>query len=236
MTLSIEITIQEGAGLLWLASADLGGLSPAEFASQFDKQPSHFIRDGHLFAVGLNEDSGFHVRITDAALSESEQEEWVAQARAWLRVGAGGVYLGSVLAPDYFGEDLARFEKLNRSQKCELGALLAVEPGDYAVEIYNYLPSNLCGAADRFLAREDFYGLSNSEEAEDPLAWFLDTRPQTSVPRWVKGEGDYGYLDFLVRLSPHKGKMPELLFGEDNLPEWQYRKPQRCPLGLLLSG
>ncbi len=232
-----DIALKEGAGLLWLAPANLGGLSPADFAARFESAGPDMIRAGLILPVGLYAEAGFVSRLTFEPLTAQESEEWVACAKGPLSLASDGLCLGSTLAPDYFETDFSQFERIKHNQSCALGALIDTAPGHYWVEIYHYLPSELSGAHEYFLVCEDIPEVYRTAEpeAETPHAWFSRTRPNETPPRWISGQGNHGYLDFLIQLTPLTAQPPDSSIspiGEDGLLAWSYRKPERCPLGI----
>jgi hypothetical protein len=69
------------------------------------------------------------------------------------------------------------------------------------------------------------------------MAYFQRTRPNESMPDWIKDEFSEGYfVSFvIIHLSAltEEPAMPN--FEEDGCIYWTVRKPEQCPLGYFVG-
>jgi hypothetical protein len=78
--------------------------------------------------------------------------------------------------------------------------------------------------------------------------YFLRTRSKDEMPAWIAYEitedeqkkqefyqkaMDTKYVDFIIRLSPAIDDLPLPELAEDSSVVWEFRKPDKCPLGIV---
>jgi hypothetical protein len=228
-----EFIIEEAGCLIWVAPKDLGGLSPTEF---YESDLSDLVERGAMMPLSLYQDDGYLVRVVEGDLSEEEEEEWTARARWKLALECGEMIVSGILTPDIESE-IKEIKPAKNGGSFWAGCSLKVAPGAWLVEIYSYPPGDLSGG---WMQIEDpeMYRLAMNEESrfepEAPIEYFRRTRPAEQPPAWIEGKMDETqYVDFIIRLKPLDEDLPTPKIGDDGGIEWEYRKPDRCPKGIL---
>jgi hypothetical protein len=235
----LDIEIEEAGCMIWLAPRSLGGLTPDEFASVWmgggKESPSDLIERGVFFPTTLYQDDGYIVRVVVGELNAQEEAEWTARARWKLSVPCGQVLLSGVLTPDFATLEFPQMTQARNNSSYPLGCYIEVPPGDYQAELYGYPPGDLSGGWGH-ITDSKLFGKVPGIEPERPEAYFRRTRPSDRVPAWIRDEDDETvFVNFLVRLSPLQSEAPPLRLEDDTAVEWEFRKPERCPLGLQSS-
>ncbi len=235
-----DALIEAAGGLIYVAPRSLGGLSPREFSrvwmGQGRETVADLIRRGAMMPMSLCEDSGYLIRFVLGALTQQETEEWTARVRWKLKVPCGQVLVSGVLSGDldFEADEFPNMGPAFGNDTHDIGFFVDVPPGDYAVEVYNYPPNDLSSGWWRICEPHLFEKVSETE-AESVQDYFRRTRPGDQLPKWIEKdhEDDGGYVVFIVRLAPLVGDvlMPKLE-SDEMVIEWEFRKPEKCPLGI----
>lgn len=253
MRLSYEFSFWEAGGIIWAGSLDdYEDFSDAWSRTAFRKAGFDPLA-GELRAfvcerwaampLRLAVDCGFRVRVVVGGLDEREREDWTARARWRLDLPSGRLLVsGSMDNLDPPALDQADLDDL---VECHVG----VPPGSYAVTIYAYPPYESSTGWDQ-IADPDTFPPSAGIEPEHPLHYFARTRPGLALPDWLaasyfeNGEAkdrphdalDSEYLEYLIQLTPISEAPADWAFDIEKGPQWEFRKPKRCPLGVPYIG
>lgn len=196
----------------------------------------------------LYQDDGFCVRVVQGDLAPDEHDNWTSRIATQLQLPTGQLIVSGILDPDYdrwlpeFGAaELAPTDEVATTGEHELGCVLEVEPGAYAVEIYGYPPNDLAAGWMR-IEDPEMYAMAMSETVEQngreesAQEYFERTRPGEEVPEWIaEGYEEAEFLDFVIRLQ-RVGDADEAAAksaGQQFL-DWEFRKPEICPVGIRL--
>jgi hypothetical protein len=128
------------------------------------------------------------------------------------------------------------------SDEFELGCIVDLEPGEYAVEIYGYPPNDLAAGWMRIEDQEMFSlapgeptsANGSSGPTETAQEYFERTWPGEQVPEWiVDGYEDAEFLDFVIQLR-RIGDADESAASSagQQFLDWEFRKPDVCPIGI----
>jgi hypothetical protein len=107
-----------------------------------------------------------------------------------------------------------------------------VPPGDYQVEVYSYPPYDLSTGWGQIENPELFKGSLKPEHLPD---YFRRTRPNEESPEWLDDENfdlENTYVNFVIKLTLLQEELPELEFEGSGFIEWEFRKPEKFPLGI----
>lgn len=230
----IDFSIQEAGCLLYAADLNLGG-NP--FGSLDDREWKSLTEKGALMATSLYQDDGYFVRILFGDLNDEERSQWTAKVSWKLNLESGKMVVSGVCDPDL--EDyLEDFPSAEQDGDYQLGCLVEVPAGKYAVTIYSYPPNDLAGGWMAIEDRRSFklcFGQESEFEYEKPLEYFARTHPGETPPDWIKnGWEDDDFLNFVIHLAPLSEELPPPAFESDGCLLWQYRKPEICPVGIRL--
>ncbi|HEX8367607.1 MAG TPA: hypothetical protein VF604_03490 [Pyrinomonadaceae bacterium] len=236
----IDFSIAEAGCLLYVADKNLGGLPFSRFHEFFGgkKGLKDLVLQGAVLPMSLYQDDGYNVRVATGNLTEEEQAEWTSKVSWKLHLASGKMVVSGVCDED-MDDELADFPKAENNGDYELGCLVEIPAGEYAVSIYSYPPGDLAGGWMRLENPQLFRECFNTDaglQYEKPLEYFKRTRPRETPPNWIKkGFEEADFLDFLIHLAPLSGelKMPE--FEPDGCLLWEYRKPESCPRGIILN-
>ncbi|MEW6211304.1 MAG: hypothetical protein AB1631_23265 [Acidobacteriota bacterium] len=227
-----EFIISEAGCLIWVAPADLGGLSPIEF---YEADLSNLVERGAMMPLSLYQDDGYLVRIVEGDLSEEEASEWTARARWKLALNCGEMIVSGILTPDIESE-IREIKPAKNGGSFWAGCSLKVAPGACQVEIYSYPPGDLSGGWMQIEDPQMFKLAMNEEsrfEPEEVIEYFRRTRPGEKPPAWIEGKIDETeYVNFIIRLAPVGEDLPTPKIGDEGCIEWEYRKPDLCPTGI----
>ncbi len=235
-----EVTIEEAGCLLYVADLGLGGEGFGRFDELYSGDPAWpaVLAQGAIMPVSLYQDDGYTVRFVTGQLTEQEASEWTSRVVGKLSVPSGTLVLSGICTPD-LDDELEEFPAFTSSgSSYELGVKIAVPPGDYQATILGYPPNDLSGGwmriEDPDLFREGSMG-DPGEDDESAVAYFERTRPGEPVPEWVaEGYEEAEFLDFVVQLTPLSEDLPAPAREEDGCLDWEFRKPEICPLGIRL--
>jgi hypothetical protein len=228
----LEFKFGEAGCLIMVAPMSLGGyqfkdLAWGVFANNADETGQQLVERNVLMAMSLYQDDGYIVRLVLGDLSKRETEDWVARVRWKLNIPCGKLLVTGVLDC----ED--EIPEARDGDDFYIGCCyVKVPPGDYQVEVYSYPPYDLSTAWGQIENPELFKG---SLASETPSDYFQRTRPNEEPPEWLDDENfdlENAYINFVVRLTALQEELPALKFGDDELIEWEFRKPEKFPLGL----
>lgn len=236
----IDFSIGEAGCLLYAADKNLGGLPFSRFHEFFGgkKGLRDLVLQGAVLPMSLYQDDGYNVRVCLGDLTAEEQSEWTSKVAWKLNLESGKMVVSGVCDED-LDDYLADFPQAETGGDYELGCLVELPVGEYAVTVYSYPPGDLAGGWMRLekpdLFRECF-GTDANLRYEKPLEYFTRTRPDETPPDWIKeGFEEASFLDFLIHLAPLSAELKTPEFEPDGCIVWQYRKPEICPRGIILE-
>ncbi|PZO41868.1 MAG: hypothetical protein DCF19_08330 [Pseudanabaena frigida] len=245
----IEFVFWEAGCMIWVGakdfvSKDYDGFCNLIWDRDNLKLQKAIFEDKAFLAMDLYQDDGYNVRVVMGDLNEQERDEWVARVRWRLDLSCGQMVVSGVLGDDF--DEIQDAKAIADSDGC-LQCYVSVPPNEYQVEIYSYPPSDITTAWDQ-ITGSDLFPITEGIEPEPLKAYFERTRPNTFVPAWIGCEIEEDpdrrkqyyeeayslhYTDFVIRLSPILEDLPPPEIGEDGSIKWEFRKPERCPLGLI---
>ncbi len=251
---SIEFSFWEAGCLIWVGAKDLGKLSYSEFChliwgDNLEQSRDYIVNRKVFIPLNLYQDDGYSVRVKMSDLTTQEAEEWVARARWQLDLSCGQMVISGIAddEEDAFLEmpSAINTEATNNAFQCYVD----VPPGIYQVEIYSYPPGDLSTGWGQITNPKLFRPTADIEP--EPLAdYFLRTRSAEEAPPWIALEltddpeqkqkfydqlGENSYIDFIVRITPELEDLPCPMLEKDGCVTWEFRKPNRCPLGIVSS-
>ena len=237
---SLDFSIQEAGSLLYVADVSFGGHPINEFHEFFGGRGGlkDLTERSAVMAGSLYQDDGYNVRIVFGELDDEEASEWTSSISGSLNVGSGRMIVSGVCDDGLEGH-IADFPPAENGGDYELGTIVDVEPGTYSVSIYSFPPNDLAGGWMRLIDKGFFKRTlwqTQGIDFEKPLAYFERTRPGESVPQWIaEGWDEQDFLDFVIQLGPARTTQASQKFEDDGCLEWQYRKPEKCPKGIVLG-
>ena len=128
-----------------------------------------------------------------------------------------------------------------------LQCYVEVVPGIYQVEIYSYAPGDLSTGWGQ-ITGSSLFKPAHGIELESIKDYFLRTQKLAEMPAWIGYEitedsekrsefyqaaVEEKYIDFIIRLSPVIEDLPVVEIGDDSSVNWEFRKPEKCPLGIV---
>jgi hypothetical protein len=251
-TLRVEFSFLEAGCMIWAGNLDMY----ERFCDAWDRLSNHdplikgqgelseLIYEHHAaMPLDLYQDDGFLTRVVLDELNQREQEDWTACAQWQLDLPTGKLLVSGIVDED---------EEVPALEEADLEALLQcyveVPPGSYAITIYAYPPGDLSTGWGQ-ISEPGLFKPTTGIEPENPLAYFQRTRPGEAIPAWL-GE-DYAeteeeqkqfaqtlragtrYVNFVVHLVPLSQASSDWQPDTEHAPRWKFRKPERCPLGVL---
>lgn len=217
----------------------------------------HLIDDRRgAIALPLYQDDGYLTRVVLGELNQREAEDWTARCQGYLHLPTGELVVSGIIDGD---EPLALLNPDRPPPEDLLQGVITVAPGLYEVTLYAYPPGDLStgwGQIENFNG-SGIFPPTPGISPENPWDYFHRTRPGETVPSWLAleyapteadrqahsaafyQEMDQGvrYGDFVVQLRPVPADTPlppvPPLDGDLCFP-WEFRKPDRCPLGLRI--
>ena len=234
-TKRMELEIGEAGCLILVAPLGLGGLAYEDllegpFSGAGDESLKQLAERGALMAMSLYQDDGYRVRVVLGDLTEQECE-WVARARGRLSVPCGKLLVAGAL--DHDGE----IPEAKDGDRFWFGCCyVVVPPGDYDVEVLSYPPGDLSTGWGQ-ITNTGLFPPGEGIEPEPELAFWQRTRPGEEPPVWItQGWDPEGrFVTFVVHLTPAAKDLSALAFDADGFLQWDFRKPEKCPRGLLAS-
>ncbi|AFY62014.1 hypothetical protein [Synechococcus sp. PCC 6312] len=247
---SVEFSFWEAGCMIWLGSLDIyESFCQAWFSLEDNviKTDGVAIQDlilnqRAIMPMELYQDDGFRTRVILRELDEREQADWTARAAWQLNLPTGQMVMSGIVDCN---QEVPAFSEVAPEDMLQL--YVDVPPGEYAVTVYAYPPGDLSTGWGQ-IVDPDLFEPTVGIEPENPLDYFLRTRPGEAMPDWLgseygateaereqhhqAGEKSPGFIDFVVQLLPLKEPLPRpQLDGEMFIP-WEFRKPQRFPLGV----
>ena len=197
--------------------------------------------------MDLYQDDGYNVRVVMGELNEQEHEEWIARVRWHLDLSCGKMVVSGVLGEEDEFDDMPDAKAIADDGDDCLQCYLPVPPHQYQVEVYSYAPRDLSTGWGQIVDPDLFKPIQGIQP--EPLKeYFERTRPNTPVPAWIGCEIEEDlerkqryyeaandapdFINFVVHLSPILEDLPPLELEEGGCVKWEFRKPDRCPLGL----
>ena len=231
----LEFEIGEAGCMIMVAPMSLGGLAYEDlmdgvFSGGSEESLRQMVERGAIMPMSLYQDDGYAVRVVLGDLTEQEAAEWTARVQWKLHIPCGKLLVTGALD----NEDSV--EPAKDGECYWLGCYVDVPPGDYQVEVYSYPPGDLTTGWGQ-IENYDGKGLfkpTTGIEPEKPLDYFRRTRPNEEPPRWLVRDGllENEFIQFVVRLTPLTAELPPPEFEEGDFLQWQFRKPELCPLGI----
>ena len=237
---SLDFSIQEAGSLLYLADVNFGGYPINEFHEFFGGRDGlkDLTQRGAVMAGSLYQDDGYNVRVVFGELDDQEASEWTSSISGILNVESGRMIVSGV-CDDGLAGYITDFPRAEDGGDYELGTILDIAPGTYLISIYSFPPNDLAGGWMRLIDKGFFKRTpwqTQGIDFEKPVAYFQRTRPGDSVPQWVaEGWDEQDFLDFVIQIRPSVSTPLLQKFEEDGCLEWQYRKPEKCPKGIILG-
>ncbi len=245
----IEFGFWEAGCMIWVGARDFVSQDYDGFCDLIwqNDQPAleESIWEQKAFlAMDLYQDDGYNVRVIMGDLNQQEQEEWVARVRWVLDLSCGAMIVSGVLGDTDVAE-IPNAVTLDHESDC-LQCYVTVPPNYYQVEIYSYAPGDLTTGWGQ-ITGSSLFPISEGIEPESLKTYFERTRPNTPIPPWIGCEiatdpqlrAEYysaasalHYTDFVIRLSPAIEELPPPEITPDGSVQWEFWKPERCPLGL----
>ena len=229
----VELQIGEAGCMILVAPLSLGGLNYEDllegpFSGEGDETVQQLVERGAMMPMSLYQDDGYNVRVVLGELTEEEREEWVARARWKLSIPCGKLLVTGALDNE---DDI---DEAIDGGKYWLGCYVAVPPGDYRVDVLSYPPGDLSTGWGQ-IEGSDLFPATEGIEPEEPQAYWRRTRPQEEPPEWITEGYDLEekYLSFVIHLAPLTQEPPPPKFEEDGFISWEFRKPEKCPRGLV---
>jgi hypothetical protein len=231
----LDFVIENAGCLLWLAPRSMGGVSPGEFyrifSDQSEESLQQLVERGAMMPMSLYQDDGYLVRFVSGDLTEQEGAEWTARVRWKLNIPCGRLVVSGCLDED-IEDEISDLKAAKNKGSYWYGCFVDVPAGEYQVEVYSYPPGDLSGGWGQIETPELFIPTAGLEP-EPPIDYFRRTRPDEEPPVWIQGEYDETpYVNFLIRLSTMTEDLPAPEFDEVDCLQWEFRKPDICPLGL----
>lgn len=236
---TIDFQIYEAGSLIYNADENFGGHPINEFHEFFGGRAGlqQLTEQGAVLAGSLYQDDGYTIRVVFGELTDEEDSEWTSRARSVLNVESGRLIVSGVCDQDL--EKYLAWTVAEDGGAYDLGAIIEMPAGRYDIEILSYPPGDLAGGWMAIEDRSMFKTCFSKEsgfEYEKPINYFNRTRPGETPRDWhTEGWTDDPYLSFLIQLNPSAGTSPEMKFEADGCIEWEYRKPEKCPLGIKLD-
>ena len=249
----IEFVFYEAGCMIWVGAYDLVSKDYEGFCNLIwnNDQPNlkaAIIEQKAFLAMDLYQDDGYNVRVVMGDLNEQERDEWVARVRWRLDLSGGKMVVSGVLGEEEEFLEMSDARAIAQDNDC-LECYVSVPPKEYQVEIYSYAPSDLSTGWGQ-IVNPSLFKPTAGIVAEPLKDYFERTRPDTPMPAWIAYEialvensdqqhkyydqaAKLRYTDFVIRLSPviEDLEPPELEAGGS--VKWEFRKPDRCPLGLV---
>jgi hypothetical protein len=252
----LEFSFWEAGCLIWMGAKDLGGLSYQEFCHLlWGKNPTTFkqfvLEENAFLAMNLYQDDGYRVRVVLGDLNPQEAEEWVARVRWKLDLTCGAMIVSGIL-----DEDVDEFMSMPSATDLDEDGILQcyveVPPAVYQVEIYSYAPGDLSTGWGQII-NSKLFRPTPGIQPESLRNYFQRTRQPEEISPWIAYElatetnadienisqlyeeaRQANYIDFMIRLTPViEDNLPFPTINDDNSIEWEFRKPAKCPLGIV---
>ncbi len=250
---SVEFSFWEAGCMIWLGSLPrVPSFCQAWFQLEDnvvktdpDTIRTLILEETAIMPMGLYQDDGYYTRLVLRELNAREAEDWTARAAWQLNLPTGQVVISGVV-----DEDVETVAWADAELDGCLQVYVDVPPGQYAATVYAYPPGDLSTGWGQ-IADSRLFQPTPGIEPENPWDYFQRTRPGEPIPAWIGKDfaptpaerEDYhqayyssnGHVNFVVQLLPLTTPVPTPEFEEDNLIKWEFRKPERCPLGIPIE-
>jgi hypothetical protein len=246
----IEFGFWEAGCMIWVGakdfvSQDYDGFCNLLWDNNQEKLKAAILEQKAFLAMDLYQDDGYNVRVVMGELNDQENEEWVARVRWRLDLACGQMIVSGVLG-DSDVDEIPEASAIAKNEDC-LQCYVSVPPAEYQVEIYSYAPGDLSTGWGQITGCS-LFPATEGITPEHLKDYFERTRPNTPIPAWIGYEiaedperrqqyyqeaSDLHYTDFVIRLSPILEDLPPPELEEGGSVKWEFRKPDRCPLGLI---
>lgn len=247
----IEFSFYEAGCMIWVGAKDLVGQDYQGFCNSIwnnerEKLQKAIVEQKAFLPMDLYQDDGYNVCVVMGELNEQECDEWVARVRWRLDLSCGKMVVSGVLGEEEEFHEMTEANVNEANPDC-LECSVSVPPNEYQVEVYSYPPSDITTAWDQ-ITGSDLFPITEGIEPEPLKEYFERTRPNTQIPAWIGCEIEEDlerrtkyyeeayskhYTDFVIRLSPILEDLPPPELEEGGSVKWEFRKPDRCPLGLV---
>lgn len=245
----IEFSFDEAGCVICVGAKELGGISYQEFCRLFwSDNPIKVIEQQVFLGMELYQDDGYLVRVVLGELTHQEQEEWVARVRWKLNLTCGAMIVTGIFDEEE-SVSMPSFSNLDENEYI-LQCYVEVPPAIYQVEIYSYPPGDLSTGWGQ-ITDPDLFPAEPGIQSESIKDYFLRTRQMTEIQPWIAYEitedkqkkqeilstlDDISYVNFVIRLSPIiDDNLPLPKLDDNNFVAWEFRKPEKCPLGILAN-
>ncbi|GBO53685.1 hypothetical protein APA_1633 [Pseudanabaena sp. lw0831] len=247
----IEFGFWEAGCMIWVGakdfvSQDYDGFCNLLWNNDQEKLKEAILEQKAVLAMDLYQDDGYNVRVVMGELNDQEREEWVARVRWRLDLSCGQMIVSGVLG-DTDCDEIPEAKAIADSDDC-LECYVEVPPNEYQVEVYSYAPGDLSTGWGQ-IVNPSLFKPTEGIESETLKAYFERTRPDTPIPAWIGCEieedsmrrkrycdeayASSDFIDFVIRLSPVIEDLPSPQLDTSGCIKWEFRKPERCPLGLI---
>lgn len=206
---------------------------------------SLILEEKAIMPLPLYQDDGYYTRVIFRDMNERELEDWTGRATWQLNLPTGQLVVSGVVDADLDVSSLAEVG----TDGC-LQLYLDVPPGEYQVTIYAYPPGDLSTGWGQ-IENPKLFRPTPGIEPEDLWSYFHRTRPEEPIPDWLgkdyaptsearqaydrNYENSNGHVNFVVQLLPLAKPIPAPTLDEENFLEWEFRKPERFPLGISIE-
>ena len=249
---AIRFRFWEAGCLIWVGAKDLGRLSYLEFCQliwgeDLEKLREAVIHRRLLIPLDLYQDDGYSVRLQMQPLTPQEDAEWVARARWYLDLSQGQMVISGIADGEEDAFLTLPIATDSTAVEEAFQCYIDVPPGLYQVEIYSFAPWDLSTAWQQ-ITGDGFFPTSPGIEPESLPDYFKRTRPGHQPPPWIALEltedseqkqqfyqqlTDLQYVNFIIRLTSELTELPTVEINDNAAVAWEFRKPERCPLGIL---
>jgi hypothetical protein len=228
----LEVQFDEAGCMIMVAPMSLGGYAFEDllwgvFSNKAAETVRQLVERKAMMPMSLYQDDGYLVRVVLGELNERETEDWTARVRWKLDIPCGKLLVTGVLDHE------EKIPKAKDGGEFYVGCCyVKVPPGEYQVEVYSYPPGDLSTGWGQIENPRLFKGKLKPEK---PLDYFRRTRLNEEPPEWINDEDlemENAYINFVVRLTSVKEELPALQFEEDGFIAWEFRKPEKFPLGV----
>jgi len=205
------------------------------------------LQDHAIMPLSLYQDDGYYTRVVFGDLNSREQEDWTARAQWQLMLPSGKLVISGIVDED---EEVPALAEAVPHDTLQL--YIEVPPGQYVVTLYAYPPGDLSTGWGQIKHIDNgLFAPTPGIEPENPLTYFQRTRPNEAIPDWLGAdyapteaerkhyfEAFYAgneYVNFVVQLVPFTDTLPippTPNLEADGCISWEFRKPDRCPLGV----
>lgn len=245
----VEFSFWEAGCLIWVGAWEAYPFFyQAWDLSEIEKIRQLILEDHAIMPLSLYQDDGYYTRVVMGELNEREQEDWTARSQWQLTLPSGKLVVSGIVDEE---EDIPALADAVPHDTLQL--YVEVPPGQYVVTLYAYPPGDLSTGWGQIEAN-GLFPPSPGIEPENPLLYFQRTRPGEAIPDWLGANyapteaerkqyfdrfyAGTDYVNFVVQLLPLADESsaetrPIPTIDAEGCLSWEFRKPDRCPLGVL---